>query len=316
MAVIFECAEQRVRERVLRLADGRTLAYVERGDPAGTPILEFHGLPNARHADTVSTAYLRDRSIHRITVDRPGVGFSDHQPGRELLDWPRDVAHLVDALGIERFALLGVSGGGPYALACAWALPERVAAVALVSGIGPLDRPGAFEGMNRAAARVMILARRAPWLARLVVGFVVAVDRVRPGTVLRGLLKALPEPDQKVASGVEVRESLLESYALAFRQGTVGQVRDWAILATPWGFRPEDVQVPVQIFHGKIDDRVPVHHAEHLARVIPDSQLTLYAGEGHMIIFERAEEFLGALTPGALHMDRNTTGNGAKRSMK
>jgi pimeloyl-ACP methyl ester carboxylesterase len=113
-----------------------------------------------------------------------------------------------------------------------------------------------------------------------------------------------------------VRESLLESYALAFRQGTVGQVRDWAILATPWGFRPEDVQVPVQIFHGKIDDRVPVHHAEHLARVIPDSQLTLYAGEGHMIIFERAEEFLGALIPGALHMDRNTTGNGAKRSMK
>jgi pimeloyl-ACP methyl ester carboxylesterase len=188
-----------------------------------------------------------------------------------------------------------VSGGAPHALACAWALPDRIGAVALVSGIGPLDRPGAFEGMNRGAARVMILARRAPWLARVMVGFVVGVDRFRPGTVLRGLLKALPEPDRNVASRPEVRESLLESYALAFRQGSGGQVRDWRILATPWGFRPEDVRVPVGIFHGEIDDRVPLHHAEHLARTILDSHLTVYPGEGHMIIFERAEEFLLAL---------------------
>lgn len=92
-------------------------------------------------------------------------------------------------------------------------------------------------------------------------------------------------------------------------------MRDWAILATPWGFRPEDVHVPVQLFHGEIDDRVPLHHAEYLARVIPESQLTVYP-EGDMIIFERAEEFLGALTCDASHIDRKTAGNAAKRSMK
>ena len=290
-----EAEEGRPRQAVVRLQGGRALGFVEWGDPAGTPILEFHGLPSPRRAETVSNEFLRDRGIRRVTVDRPGVGFSDPHPGRTLLDWPNDVAQVVDALGIERFAILGVSGGAPHALACARRLPDRVTAVALVSGIGPLDRSGAFEGMNRSAARVMILARRAPWLARLVVGFAVGVDRRRPGSVLKRLLKALPFPDQAVASRPEVRESLLESYALAFRQGIGGQVRDWAILATPWGFRPEDVTVPVSLFHGKMDDRVPLHHAEHLARVIPGARLTAYPGQGHMIIFERAEEFLGAL---------------------
>ncbi len=149
--------------------------------------------------------------------------------------------------------------------------------------------------MNRAASRVMLLARRAPWLARLTVGSVVAVDHFRPGTVLEGLLKALPEPDREVASRPQVRESLLESYALAFRQGTRGQVRDWAILATPWGFLPEEVKVPVRLYHGEIDDRVPLHHAQHLVSAIRDCKLTVYPGEGHMIIFERGEELLGTL---------------------
>jgi pimeloyl-ACP methyl ester carboxylesterase len=214
--------EERARHAVLRLQDGRALAYVEWGDPVGAPILEFHGLPNPRQVDTVSNAFLRDRGIRRITRGPPRGWLLRPSARTDLLDWPHDVAQLVEALGLERFGLLGVSGGAPHALACAWALPDRIGAVALVSGIAPLDRPGAFEGMNRGAARVMILARRAPWLARVMVGFVVGVDRFRPGTVLRSLLKALPEPDRSVASRPEVRESLLESYALAFRQGSGG----------------------------------------------------------------------------------------------
>jgi pimeloyl-ACP methyl ester carboxylesterase len=141
--------EERARHAVLRLQDGRALAYVEWGDPVGAPILEFHGLPNPRQADTVSNAFLRDRGIRRITVDRPGVGFSDPQLGRTLLDWPNDVAQLVEALRLERFGLLGVSGGAPHALACAGPCPTGSGPWPLVSGIGPLDRRGAFEGMNR-----------------------------------------------------------------------------------------------------------------------------------------------------------------------
>ena len=287
--------ERRSSRNALRLRDGRGLAYVEWGDLAGTPIFEFHGLPSPRQVEATSEVFLRDQGIRRVTVDRPGVGFSDPLPTRKLVDWPADVAQLADLLDIDRFAILGVSGGAPHALACAWALPHRVAAVALVSGLGPMDHPGAYEGMNRSAGRVMFLADRVPWACRLLVGSVVAADRLRPGTVLRGLLKALPAPDRIVASRPEVRRSLLESYALAFRQGTRGQLRDWAILAGSWGFRPEKLTVPVRLFHGEIDDRVPLHHAEHLARVVPDSHLTVYPGEGHMIIFDRDEEILAGL---------------------
>jgi hypothetical protein len=99
--------EHRARQSVLRLQGRRALAYAEYGDSAGSPILEFHGLPNPRQADTVPHGFLRDRGIRRITVDRPGMGFSDPQPGRTLLDWPHDVAELVDALGLRRFVVLG-----------------------------------------------------------------------------------------------------------------------------------------------------------------------------------------------------------------
>jgi pimeloyl-ACP methyl ester carboxylesterase len=240
---------------------------------------------------TTSDVFLRDHEIHRITVDRPRVGFSDLLSQRKLVDWPDDVVQLADRLGLKRFAVLGVSAS---ALACAWALPDRVTAVALVSGLGPMDRPRAFEGMNRSAGGVMILGKRVPWLGRLLGASVVAADRLRPGTALRGLLKALPEPDRLVVSRPEVRRSLLESYALAFRQGARGQVQDWAILASSWGFRPEYVTVPIRLFHGEIDDRVPLHHAEHLARAIPDCHLAVYPGEGHMIIFDRARRSLVA----------------------
>lgn len=154
---------KRVGHSMVRLQDGRALASVEWGDPAGEAILEFHGLPSPREADTVSGEFLQQRGIRRICVDRPGVGFSDPSPNRTLLDWPRDVEQLVDALGVEHFAILGVSGGVPYALACAMDLPNRVTSVAAVSGLGPPDRPDAFAGMNRGAARIMILARRVPW---------------------------------------------------------------------------------------------------------------------------------------------------------
>ena len=230
--------------------------------------------------------------MRRITVDRPGVGFSDAQPSRTLLDWPEDVRAVADTLGLETFAVLGTSGGGPYAAACAFALHDRVSRAVIVSGLGPLDRPGALHGMNRGEAAMMILARRAPILAHCIAGAVVTGERLRPGAVYQGLLNALPEVDRRVAAQPRVRDSLADSYTLAFRQGVRGQVQDWAIIASPWGFRPEDIDVPIQLHHGRLDDRVPLHHARDLAARIPHCQLTEYQGEGHMLAFSHAEEIL------------------------
>lgn len=280
--------------RYVHLADGRRLSYTEWGDPAGRPVIEFRGLPSSRTGDAIDPSALTRAGVRRIAVDRPGVGFSDPQPGRALLDWPEDVRVLADTLGLRSFAVLGTSGGGPYAAACAYALAERVTRAVLVSALGPLDRPGALHGMNRGEAATMMLARRASPLARFVVGAAVTAERFRTGTVYRGLVKALPEADRRVAAQRWVRDSLADSYSLAFRRGVRGQVHDWAIIASPWGFRPEDIDVPVQLHHGRLDDRVPMHHARDLAARLPHCQLTEYPNEGHMLVFSHAEEFLSS----------------------
>lgn len=276
----------------INLADGRRLSYTEWGHPAGKAVLEFRGLPSSRSGDAIDLNVLARARVRRITVDRPGLGFSDSQPSRTMLDWPTDVQGLADALGLDTFAVLGTSGGGPYAAACGYALPQRVSRVVLVSGLGPFDRPGALDGMNRGEAATMILARRVPTLAHWLVGAALTAERFRPGTVYQGLVRALPPADRLVAAQPRVRESLADSYTLAFRQGVRSQVHDWGIIASPWGFRPEDIDVPVHLYHGELDDRVPLHHARDLARRVPHCSLTEYPDEGHMLIFSYAEEIL------------------------
>ena len=147
----------------VRLCDGRAVAYAEWGDPQGAPVIYFQGTPSCRlnHPDE---AIARMLGARLITIDRPGFGRSDAAPGRKLLDWPDDVAQIADALGLERFALIGISGGGPYVAACAYKIPKRLTNVAIVGGAGPIDSPGATEGMARErrwGARIM---RHAPWL--------------------------------------------------------------------------------------------------------------------------------------------------------
>jgi pimeloyl-ACP methyl ester carboxylesterase len=224
------------------------------------------------------------------------MGQSDDLPGRRLLDWPNDVLQLADALELDRFFVLGTSGGGPYALACARRIPQRLERVALVSGLGPLDRPGALEGMNATERRIMLLARRMPVLARAVVGLAVAAERRRPGTLLKGLAKVMPACDRVVLARPEVRASLGDSYARAFAHGTRGQVHDWGVLATPWGFVPEEIGVEVDLWEGDQDDRVPPHHAQYLAAAIRGSRLRMLRGQGHMIAFTCIEQALGELT--------------------
>lgn len=207
---------------------------------------------------------------------------------------------LADTLGIERFSVLGTSGGGPYAAACACRIPDRLLRVALVSGLGPLDRPGALHGMNPTERRIMVLSRRRPVVARAVVRLAVAAERRRPGTLLGGLAKAMPACDRAVLARSAVRASLMDSYARAFAHGTRGQVHDWGVIAAPWGFRPEEIGVAVRLWQGDQDDRVPPHHAEHLAAAIPGSRLTILPGAGYMIAFTCIEQALRDVTAGEI----------------
>ena len=137
-------------ELQITLSDGRALGYAEYGDPQGKPVFYFHGFPSSRLDWLLSDSnnVAAELNTRIIAVDRPGMGLSDPKPDREMLDWPDDVAELADAFKIKRFAGLGMSGGGPYAAACAYKIPERLTATGIVSGMGPADAPGAKDGLS------------------------------------------------------------------------------------------------------------------------------------------------------------------------
>lgn len=149
-------------DKTLQLHDGRTFGYAEYGLAEGKALFYFHGYPGARVEAEPFAEYAAREGIRLISVDRPGMGLSSFQPGRHFLDWPDDVVELADCLHLDRFAVVGVSGGGPYALACVYKIPERLTACGIVSGIGPLEL--GTTGMPTSQRLLLFICQRLPWL--------------------------------------------------------------------------------------------------------------------------------------------------------
>jgi pimeloyl-ACP methyl ester carboxylesterase len=267
----------------VNLRDGRRLGYAEWGPPDGFPILGFLGTPLSR------LAHLGDApdasGVRLILVDRPGYGLSDFQPGRTLLDWPQDVAQLADALGLARFAVFGMSGGGPHTAACGYALSDRVSAVGLVSSPGPVwDRP---------VLRYSLPPHRQPLVE------LAARDR---GAAAQALLEDCRAELDRAARGEDERDGSVDpALAKRLRAATLeatpeGYAHDLLILfVSTWGFAPEEISVPTLIWHGDRDPAVPLDIARFFARTIPKSSLEVLPGEGHLILWSHAEEILKAL---------------------
>src|SRR2546429_202316 len=185
-------------DKVISLIDGRTLGYAEYGDPTGTPVFFFHGLPGSRRQRHPDDSIATELGARIITMDRPGYGLSDFQPGRKLLDWPDDVAQLAEALNIDRFAAIGLSGGGPYLLACAYKMPERLTSAIVISGMGPVDNPEATKGMMRSMRFGLGIARRAPWeLARLALEPTARMVRRNPTAAKKLVPMSAPQTDKE-----------------------------------------------------------------------------------------------------------------------
>jgi pimeloyl-ACP methyl ester carboxylesterase len=259
----------------LTLKDGRTLAYAEYGASTGTPIIGFHGMPGSRLVmQSVEKAALAAHA-HIIAPDRPGYGFSQPNKHGTLLGYVDDVVELADALQIDRFAVMGVSGGGPYPLACAYKIPQRVTVAALVSGIGPLSLPNSTRGMVRMNRIMFTVGHLSPALT---------------GRLLPRLIRSsLPSMEQHVQSGTSPSPDLSpEVFAImtadqreAIRAGGQGVIFDMKILWRPWGFRFEDIHTRVYLWHGLADDLAPVSLAQYMADHVPGCEATFYPGEGH-----------------------------------
>lgn len=272
----------------VRLPDGRFLGVEEFGDPEGEPAFYFHGGLSSRIDIAFASDTCRELGLRLISVDRPGIGRSSPQAGRSLSDWPMDIAKLADALGLERFALLGWSAGGPYVLACAAAMPHRITKAATVAGMGPLERPGAADELGMLADRWLFpWSRKAPRLVALVL----RAMRLTPAWLLRLILlrdlRTSGDADLELVRSLP-RGRLAGAFYEALRQGGEGVVQDYRITGRDWGVRLEDLRVPLTFWHGVQDGLVPIEHAHGLAaRVLPDP-LRAIDGHGHFLAFDRS----------------------------
>ncbi len=269
------------QEQFVSLKDGRKLAYAEFGNPAGRPVLYFHGHPGSRlDLAMFDQNVLAQSGLRLLAIDRPGIGLSDFKPGRKLLDWPADVREFADAQGLEKFSVTGMSGGGPFVAACAYALPERLKAAVIISSLGRFDLPGATGGMG-SGLQYFRMARRFPLLARFQMQMMAFGIKSGPQKMLAQIQSELPPADQNEFQQPGFAESFMATVAESLRQGPAKLVWEGGFYLQPWGFPLEEIRLPVYLWHGEADRDAPVAMGRHLAAAIPGCQAVFIPGEGH-----------------------------------
>ncbi|HKQ96312.1 MAG TPA: alpha/beta hydrolase [Candidatus Polarisedimenticolia bacterium] len=269
--------------RHLRLPDGRTLAYSEFGRADGEPVFYCHGSPASRLEPLlIGDEVLSRHGLRVIAADRPGIGGSDAQPGRRITDWPADMAALADALGVRRFAVLGNSGGAPYAAICAALMPERVRAAVIVSGGWRMDWPEARDGMPFVNRLVMTLARRAPWLLKLLLTSMGGVATGEHDKELAQMKRRMPPPDFEAFAVPGRLEAFGAMMREALRQGAAGPAYDLGLYMRPFGFEAHDVAMPITWFHGEQDTNAPIALARRVSGLMPAARLVTFANEAHL----------------------------------
>jgi pimeloyl-ACP methyl ester carboxylesterase len=285
-------------DRTIRLADGRLLGYREFGNPDGHPVCLFHGIPGSRCGAELVTDLAGQRGLRVIGIDRPGIGLSTFQPNRRFLDWPSDVETLADALGLERFGVVGNSGGSAYVAACAARLPARLTFCGIISGMGPLDSPDGLQTMplSRVDRLLVGVAQRSPRLACFSAAPILAhrIDPDRPG-VLERMRREMAPADAKLLDQPRIVKTLFRDAAEALKQGKRGVAWDLLLYTRPWGFRLDEIKAPVHLWHGEADITVPPHFGRVIAATIPGCRATYWPEEGHLMMISRAGQIMDTI---------------------
>ncbi len=268
------------------LSDGRSLAVAEWGDPAGVPVLRFHGTPGCRLNRPSEEGRLRDIGVRMVTYDRPGYGMSSRDRGRSVVDCVADVLAIADALRIEQFVATGSSGGGPHVLALAARVPERVLRVQCAVCVAPFDADGLnwFDGMDPENVREIgwALDGEERLTAELSREATLVQERVAkdPSTIFAGF--DLPETDVAILANRRFQNVIREATAEMFRSGPGGWVDDDLAFIKPWGFNVCEITVPVELEYGTSDVLVPAAHGQWLAGRIPTVTAMADSGKGHL----------------------------------
>jgi pimeloyl-ACP methyl ester carboxylesterase len=278
--------------RVMELPDGRELAWLEAGRPRGRPVFAFHGTPGSRRQVSFDEKSIMAAGVRMIAPDRPGYGLSSFHPRRSLVDWAADVSALADHLELDSFAVVGVSGGGPHAVACARMLPGRVTAAGIVSGVGPMGDPEFDVGMVGFNRGLSFLARQSPLVLRPMFWFQEFSVRRWPEAALRAATKRFPAPDAAMLERADVRAAFFDDAHRSSATTAQAATQDFVLFARDWGFRLQDVTVPCHFWHGDADRNVLIGHGRFMAGRIPGAVLHECPGEGHLLYVNHLEEVL------------------------
>lgn len=272
----------------------RRVAWASWGDPAGRPLMLVHGTPGSRLDRDPESGHYEHLRAHVVTFDRPGYGRSTAQRDRTILSVADDAIAIADELGWSTFAVLGVSGGGPHALAIGARAPERVASLGLAVGVPPADLidPGDLIEMNRESFRRAQEGRDAFEAFLAGPAAYLAAD---PGSALDSMMADAPEVDRELLSTPAIRSMVVESLAEGFANGPTGWFDDAWCLSNPWGFSLSDVRVPVHMWYGELDRNVPLKAVEKMASELDVSSFELIPGGGHLSWLAQAESVLETL---------------------
>jgi pimeloyl-ACP methyl ester carboxylesterase len=293
-----------VAQQVIGVTDGRHVAVDCWGDPKGFPVFIMHGTPGGRSGPIPRASLLYQLGIWLISYDRPGYGGSERHPGRNVSDAAQDVLEIADQLGVAEFSVVGRSGGGPHALACAALLEEkRLRNVAVLVGLAPSDAKGLdwFEGMTDSNVNEYELAA-------LDHGDAVVADLTRraeevkknPESLLWALEKEMSDSDRRIVSDAGIRRRLLETYREALKCGPHGWIDDVLAFRSPWGFELGQIAAQVWLWHGDEDVFAPPAHSRWMADKIPGAHIEVQPGAAHFGAMEVLPRVLARLKAGKL----------------
>jgi pimeloyl-ACP methyl ester carboxylesterase len=281
----------------IAVGEDRQISFAEFGEPQGRAVFWLHGTPGARRQiPTEARVYAEDHDIRLIGVDRPGIGSSTPHQYDSISSFADDLRTIADTLGVDRMAVVGLSGGGPYSLACGAALPGRVVVVAVLGGVAPTQGPEAISG-----GAMNLGLRLAPLLkyggSPLRIGASMLIQSIRPvaSTALEVYALLSPAADRHVLTRPEFKAMFLDDLLNGSRKQLAAPFNDVILFARDWGFRLDEVKVPVRWWHGDHDHIIPFSHGEHVVALLPDAELFHLPEESHLAGLGRGEEILSTL---------------------
>ena len=271
-------------DRTLRGRDGRQIGFATFGDPEGLPVFYFHGLVSSRLEAALAHAAGLRRNVRIVALDRPGFGLTDPLAGHRMPDVAEDVVSVADALGLAQFSLVGVSTGGPFALATAARLPDRVRAISLISSPAPYGERSTLVGMDIRSRVILVwLPRFAPWLLGPIWRRLAQLSDRDPVGLLRLIADSMPSSERRAISSPEIAEVFMDSAYEAFRSGVDGVVAEQRLLSRDWGFAVDQVDTPVWLWHGEEDRASPLAMAHWLAAALPKCRAQVLPGRGVVV---------------------------------